>query len=530
MVHENLAAIRCRLHRFYFRPAVISGLIPFAVMFHIYLKNYQLVRFTPVFVIACIIMFGSLSAFVASAAIFRNVVLSFFLSVQMSAMFFFYQPYCKLMYNFMSHGMTASYLILGGAAAFLLCRYIPRRRFSIQGKAEAVLFTALVLLIGIQLFRVIPIAMQKPKDIFKDYWYPVVEARLPQPDIYWIHCDGMLGFDAFRKYFHDEQRSFRDFLAGNDFIINDHAEFEAAHRTACAIPVLMCPKLYDTTLAQLFSTHEKALQVFLNMNYYGLFLGWYRVHDNELYMAFEKRGYDIHIVPDVPNFYIYNFRRKKWNPAKLADFFQLENFVRSVFGKMADLLPLLLDMQAVSTQGESAFKIDSSASHIAKQYDIQGELASVCRKKSPKLVVVFQDQTHEPFLYDENGRRHDGRIYAGEKGPMAYSPQHKYTSKQVRKHIETILRSDPDAVIVIQGDHGLHTFLPEEFRRCFGKECPAVELWNHVISAVRIPPSLREGDEDVIQETPLNISRYLINHYVGSNNCQYLKKRRKNVH
>ena len=530
MDHENSESIREERIQAFFNPAVISGLIPFAVMFHIYLRNYQLIRFTPVFVIACIIMFCSLSAFTAGAVIFRNAVLSFLLSVQVTAMFFLYQPYCKLMYKFMPHGMTASYLILCGAAAFLQCKYIPRTRCRILKRAGAVIFTALLLLIGAQLFRVIPIAIQKPKDIFRDYWNPVVESRLPKPDIYWIHCDGMLGFDAFRKFFRDEQRSFRDFLAGNDFIINGHAEFEAAHRTACAIPILMCPKLYDLTLAELFSTHENAIQVWLHMNRYGYFLGWYRVYDNELYMAFEKRGYEIHIVPDMPNAYIYSFRGKKWDPAKLADIFQLENFVRSVFDRMADLLPLVVDLQNVAAPGKSAFKTGNGDSHIAQQYDIQGELASVCGKKTPKLVVIFQDQTHGPYLYDEDGRFHESIGYAGETDPMAYPPQHKYTVKQIQKHIEAILKNDPDAVIVIQGDHGLHTSSPEEFRRCFGKECRPTELWNSVISAIRIPPSLRKGDENVMLETPLNISRYLINHYVGSNNCQYLKKGAKYVH
>ena len=191
---------------------------------------------------------------------------------------------------------------------------------------------------------------------------------------------------------------------------------------------------------------------------------------------------------------------------------------------------LILDLQNILPPEKNAFEIESNSSHLAKQYDIQRELASVIRKKSPKLVVVFQDQTHGPFLYDENGQRHHGSGYTGETDPMAYPPQHKYTSKQIQNYITSILKNNPDAVIVIQGDHGLHMSSPDEFHRCFGNGCQAVELWNSVISAVRIPEKFRTGNETVMLETPLNISRYLINHYVGSSNCKYLKNGAKNVH
>ena len=80
-----------------------------------------------------------------------------------------------------------------------------------------------------------------------------------------------------------------------------------------------------------------------------------------------------------------------------------------------------------------------------------------------------------------------------------------------------ILEVDPDAVIVIQADHGLHGNTEEDFKKAFGPDADPIELWNSTMSAIRVPEKFRTGEEHYAMENPLNISRYLVNSFVGRN-------------
>jgi len=101
-----------------------------------------------------------------------------------------------------------------------------------------------------------------------------------------------------------------------------------------------------------------------------------------------------------------------------------------------------------------------------------------------------------------------------EYDPKYYPPQHYFTSSIIISYIDFILNFDPDAVIVLQSDHGPHK---EENRQLLiskhGKNENDVRVMqNYTVSAVRMP------DMEIEQPiNPLNITRVLINRYVGKN-------------
>jgi hypothetical protein len=77
-------------------------------------------------------------------------------------------------------------------------------------------------------------------------------------------------------------------------------------------------------------------------------------------------------------------------------------------------------------------------------------------------------------------------------------------------------RREQTAVIVLQGDHGLHGNSEAEITDTFGKDAVA-PIWNQVMSALRVPEKYQNGDETYALENPLNMSRYLVNAFVGRN-------------
>ena len=129
------------------------------------------------------------------------------------------------------------------------------------------------------------------------------------------------------------------------------------------------------------------------------------------------------------------------------------------------------------------------------------------------FTYIPYNETHFPFRFDEDGEL----ISPNSANVLDYAPQHRYMCKIILKTIEAILAQEKDAVIVLQGDHGLHMNTDEDFKEAFGEEAIAEEFWDHTISAVRIPEKYRNGEEEYALSNPLNISRYLVNSFVGRN-------------
>jgi len=132
--------------------------------------------------------------------------------------------------------------------------------------------------------------------------------------------------------------------------------------------------------------------------------------------------------------------------------------------------------------------------------------------------------SHIPFCYDEFGN-YDTEDAAN---PAKYPAHHTFSAKTLLKFINIILENDPDAVIVLQADHGLHC-LPDpsiwgidkvlDAFSCTSEEAAA--LWNQVMSAVRLPKERVTPETKLILSDPRNMSRYLVNNYVG-NNYEYI--------
>ena len=136
-----------------------------------------------------------------------------------------------------------------------------------------------------------------------------------------------------------------------------------------------------------------------------------------------------------------------------------------------------------------------------------------------KFVFIDFKLNHDPFTFDVNGNiisedlQYNAHYYLGNC---------IYSSYLLVDMLEFIENNDEDAVIIVQGDHGLHTIEDEMMLKLFATDMEGVqEIRNSVISAYYIPDKYRTGDEINLSD-PLNVSRYLINNYIGKN-YEYIK-------
>lgn len=358
--------------------------------------------------------------------------------------------------------------------------------------------------------------------IKKDF---LLDSNSKSPNIYWIHPDGMLGVDMMKKYFGDNQEEFLSALRERGFEINPSANFEARHWTKIAIPVLMNPHTYDHWIRDelssgkrlneyefLFIRQNSELQYALAakgyaLNVLGLFYFYYPIRGGEMWMSNMKKIL-MREELDTNNTLLeaYNFG----NPYFEKFIF---HYIQRFYGKHYQAQIPEEKSKEIFLGGWDA--ADLNLAFMASLYDtLHGDYPE------PKLTIIHDLIPHGPYNRTANGVtvQTDDNI-----NPLNYHPQHIYDTKILISMIDMILAKDSGAIIVIQADHGLHGNSEQDFKAAFGDKANALEIWNSTMSALRVPDEYKTGEEHYALETPLNMTRYLVNSFVGKN-YEYLKQ------
>ncbi len=426
-------------------------------------------------------------------------------------------------------------IVLMSAILFTVLTCKVRKKESI---AKFILMVSLILL-----------TMNGASVLINSFWGPsadefelktefIKEDGLAAPNIYWIHPDGMLGFDVFEKYYGDSQDAMLAELTDRGFEISQSANFESSHSTSVAIPVLTSPHAYDTWISQYTVSHEDAMKMHNKNIIKRMDLLRQKA---ELQAAFDDRGYTVNTVGMYGYYYppdggyiwpteydlngvwkyskqqnrILSIQRMLSNIAEINIYFEwccdkaieiIGNPIK--YGKVSAYRAFMSDEKAKAVIHEAYQNIDPGYyQDVLGLYDVLNG-----GYDSPRLTFIHNTIAHRPFRFNE-----DGSIHEESEDPVDYYSQHIYSGRVVIGMVDMIIESDPDAVIVIQADHGLHGNTEKDFVRAFGENADAVEIWNSTISAVRVPEQFKNGEENFMMDTPLNIARYLVNNFVGRN-------------
>lgn len=501
-----------------------------------------------IFLLGIIFSLAELIFYIISLLFLRDKSKAFAISQIIFILILLHKPYCHLLYfcNIRS-GITVSSVIIFSCVFILIVRKIK----IISCKCiEDFVFIWSILVLLLFLFNMVNFFLfliPNLRFVKKHYEYHASKC-LPHPNIYWIHCDGMLSFDAIEKYYQESQTEFKHFLERHGFAIYKSAFFEGAHSTRCAFTALTCPKFYDEYLKGKLETLEKASDFSKNLKYYDSTLAYRRLCENELYLSFEKKGYTLFQVYDsnnaffsrmTANDFLLRYRKYSLNGKGQFQANGIVAFLSMYFDYVSvRIIGYLMQIPDEMLPGyHKTFKQMPYKNSLFQNDYFQGripfvyKLNLISKIQSPRLVMIYEMGAHCPFIYDKNGNATtDSSDHLVTLNPFHYLPQHIFITKMIRLYIQMILSFDPDAIIIVQGDHGIHCCSEESIKAAFGNQSSAIELWNSVVSAVRIPAKYRNGNESVMNVTPLNISRYLINSFVGPNNCKYIEKEEKNVY
>jgi len=401
-----------------------------------------------------------------------------------------------------------------------------------------------------------------------------VDPNLPHPNIYWLHMDGMMGFDMVERYFNDPQTKLKNDLGERGFVINKSARLEAGY-THAAVPAMTSPVFYDSYLASkitqtanLTRGHREysinsyvtkdgvsfAMDIYPNIEVLKAFSNAKYINICSKYDTREdisaSENVDIIINGQEVIIDLNIFRKKVIIYNNIVNFINLItdasalSIIKPKIDEMLEKRRPVTNPQPLPVYQELIDKyiIENSDSNNYMSYVVNVMKYTTSIQK-PHFVYFFNSYMHaglyetivegvtyeEPvgwtFSLDENGNYYKERL----KDPInvrLYLPQHKYVVKQMIAQVDTILENDPDAVIILQSDHGIHCYgynnFPFDFEAMSARGYNLEDQLNlnlSVISAVRIPPKYGKLSQPL---DPLDIARYLVNHFVGKGNYDYL--------
>ena len=380
-----------------------------------------------------------------------------------------------------------------------------------------------------------------------------VDKDLDTPNIYWIHCDGMMGIGGIKKYFNYNNTYLRNYFDDNNYSYNEDATLVAGHTTQKALVALFNPYYYDNFYEEYLTELENSyLDRKINTSF---LVGYNELQEkrlnNELFKALEKKNYTTVAISEfnpytsfyTNYFYDYyyfsydnryidsnnnDFRLLKNNSKMMMQsyirFIHLKSLIyRTLFKDIAnDVNYLNYDYVDYENFDTSNYKYIDESMNKSNYWPAKAILKGLDESMSiddKKFVFVNFKLNHDPYTFDREGNVIDESM---QYIANYYLGNYIYSTYLLVDMLEYIKNNDDDAIIIVQGDHGIHTIKDEYMLEIFSSNMKDVqEIRNSVISAYYIPDKYKNGDE-VYLNNPLNISRYIVNSYIG-NNYDYIE-------
>ena len=471
-------------------------------------RGYNHIVFSHVAVLLLLLALFSLALFVFVWFTCRSAQASLIILVLFWVPFWLFESILSLAFGIMPIWGTriqAGFICMGLVALAVALRWY-RPPFHKITAAFNLLSVAVVVLFVISFFPVAQaeIAMTRAREAGFDYlsyqkneFY--VDAGLPKPDIYWIHLDGMMSLKTVERYWGGDFDSLREKLAERGFVMYEDARLYARN-TRNAFIALLSPGFYDGFFYSILAAHAPPnLPAIRNGAQAGL-ASVGLTHDDinsspEMMLALIAGGYTIALQNDYINFG-GRLGEMGYHPFILSD----------LPGLLALTTPLSLE--AIT----GLFSL-LSPSGLSEAHDLL-----VKTEGSARFTFLTLMYTHTLFATTEiypklfGGEPED---FTSELHAVLYPYAYAFIIERMIEEVDAILEVNPEAVIVLQADHGFHSQVTLRYKMEQGLSAEQViELHHSVFSAVRIPA--RYGGLDGALD-PRNIARVLVNRFVGQN-------------
>lgn len=131
----------------------------------------------------------------------------------------------------------------------------------------------------------------------------------------------------------------------------------------------------------------------------------------------------------------------------------------------------------------------------------------------PTLTVCYMIAPHAPFLFDVWGKATAPEDYYNWEKPELYLAKLAYANQAILEAVDNIQKNDPNAVILLQADHGARIpgHLVEQFGEPWFDTTVEIPYMESVLNCVYLP----EGAVDIEGDTCINAARKTLDRTFG---------------
>ena len=355
-----------------------------------------------------------------------------------------------------------------------------------------------------------------------------MEEEKESPNIYWIHMDGMPNIEFIQKYYERDLSEYMTSFYDNHYSVNSDASFVGGAHTLTSLSALFNPMYYDhffhDYLTELETCKIKKCTTKETVDLDDLTDIRYQ---NELFQGLSKKGYtmisiaEFNIYTSMNTQYVYDIcnvetdHRIKY----FENHYDEKDLYRYV---LKEHLRIFTNKKFHNTlaQKEIEAKIqlkDYPTLNQTKYIPMKAIMKSIedasSINQNPKFYFIDNTIIHLNWNYTEDGEL----IREQNENLDDFDKTIVYSLKLLNEMIQYLKEHDPNAVVIIQSDHGIHYVEDSIMKKYYHLDDEELlNVRNSTFSAIYIPEEYQNGEEEYL-DNPLNISRYLVNHFVGEN-------------
>lgn|GEM_PF-4903773 len=313
---------------------------------------------------------------------------------------------------------------------------------------------------------------------------PLKAEPVRKPNVYYILLDSYMRADTLKTNLGYDNSAFIDFLGEADFYVADQSYVG-----------------YPTTIYSLTTTFRMQHVTEFEPHI------WSRRFKGDTHKIFHSLGYRSYFMPQsrgiVPC------------PENITCFNNTPHSDRFMIGRLGTTLiksiPLLEDFLLAAIPNRFEYELNEVP-------DLLGYLREFSPEE-PSFLYAHILMPHPPYLRDADCRKLDFKS-GGDFGSFRWEVRNRFIeflecgNRQVTEIVDTIVKKDPEAIVILQGDHGTY-FTNHRHTGQKGEPVPGSEPWKKAafeeayasLNAFRAPATCRDNLYPAI--SPVNTFRFV---------------------
>lgn len=238
-----------------------------------------------------------------------------------------------------------------------------------------------------------------------------------ESNVYWFIFDECASFKTMEKYYDYEDKTVFDALQELKFMISDDSRNESGNTVSV---LTNCLNLEYIANSSMDATQLEELR-----------------EENKLTNIFRENGYQIKGIGDTEWLGIQSVNQMEGAAGKTIEGMQISDLIM----QNTVLAPFLR-----FDGTEEAKIIIDTFEYMQDRNNIEADAS--------QFNIIYLNTPHQPFLFDKDGRAVSAVNYANWDDERYYLGQYIFVMNQMLKSVMNIVENDPNAVVIVQSDHG----------------------------------------------------------------------------